>query len=230
MQQVDLKWEIPLIGCLCSVRVLSKEYGKLNQYLAGMEMALKSSSPLHIGDAVHVFLKDPFLYLTKWTSLALNHAACASMSTNTMPANNEFILEEGKMVLNSLDESLAFVLQSIFCTNMQKPYTSKDTNSPRIPDHECRSINSESTGRQGAFKHHLPTFFFVFCVKHLSKEAINMLLRYSAPPTERVQEIATGNPDSESTDGFTHCHHCALPLRTISIRVDGLKDESTQVV
>jgi len=53
VQQVDLKWELPAIGCLPSVRLFSKEYGKLKQSLAGMEMALKFSPPSQIGDTTH---------------------------------------------------------------------------------------------------------------------------------------------------------------------------------
>jgi anthranilate/para-aminobenzoate synthase component I len=55
-----------------------------------------------------------------------------------------------------------------------------------------------------------------------------VLLHYSAPSAERLQQIATRNPDSESTEGLNHCHQCALPLRTISVRVDALQEESSQ--
>ena len=48
---------------------------------------------------------------------------------------------------------------------------------------------------------------------------------YLAPSAERLQQVATRNPDSESTEGLNHCHQCALPLRTISVRVDALQEE-----
>jgi uncharacterized membrane protein YccC len=53
---------------------------------------------------------------------------------------------------------------------------------------------------------------------------------YSSPSAERLQQIATRNLDFESTEGLNHCHQCALPLRTISVRVDALQEESSQVV
>lgn len=224
--QVDLKWELPALGCLPSVRLLSKEYGKLKQSLAGMEMALKFSSPSQIGDTTHVLLADPLLHLTTWTSLTLNHAGSASISTNPMQGHIEFILEQGKEALKSFDEALAIVIQRICGNNMQKPYTSKPTNLP-IPGHELRSINSEELDkvRQGIFKYHLPTCFFAFSMKHLCKEAMDML----RPCGERVQQIAPLKPESESTEGSSYCRQCALPLRSISINVDALQEESSQV-
>lgn len=209
------------------MRDLSIEYGKLKQYFAGMEITIKSLSPPQIGDKTHVLLKDPLLYLTKTANLALNLAASASMTRNPMLANNEFILEQGKEAWNSLDEALAFVLESIYSSNIHSLYKNKPS-SPLITDHELRSINSEDLdeGRQDSFKHHLPMLFFLFSMKHLWKEATNILLHYSAPCAKRVQQIAARNPDSEYTEGVNYCPLCALPLRTISIRVDALREES----
>lgn len=174
-----------------------------------------------------MLLKDPLLYLTKTTNLALKLAASASMNRNPMPANNDFILEQGKEAWNSLDEALAFVLKSIYRGNVHSLYKNKPS-SPLITDHELKSINSEELdeGRQGSFKDHLPMLFFLFSMKHLWKEAINILLHYSAPCAERVQQVAARNPDSEYTEGVSYCPLCALPLRTISIRVDVLREES----
>lgn len=225
--QVDLKWELPAIGCLPSVRLFSKEYGKLKQSLAGMEMALKFSPPSQIGDTTHVLLADPLLHLTTWASLALNHAGSASMSANPMLGHNEFILEQGKEALKSFDEALAIVIQRICGTYMQKPYTNKPTSLP-IPDHELGSANSEELDkvRQATFKYHLPMCFFVFSMKHLCKEAIDMI----RPCAERVQQIAPLNHGSQSTEGYSYCHQCSLPLRTISINIDALQEETSQVV
>jgi anthranilate/para-aminobenzoate synthase component I len=65
-------------------------------------------------------------------------------------------------------------------------------------------------------------------VAHRIPTVRNVLLHYLAPSTERLQQIATRNSDFESTEGLNHYHQCALPLRTISVRVDVLQEESSQ--
>ncbi|GLJ40915.1 hypothetical protein SUGI_0846450 [Cryptomeria japonica] len=211
-KQDYLRWELPGLGYSSSVSAISKEFCNLRQSLAGMEMALQYSSTFEIGPLMHALLKDPLLYLAEWTSLALKQAGSVCFArTNTMPNQEELIVEKVRAALNSLDEVLTVLTQRAYHSNMQKPNPSNKSS-----DHETLSSD--------AFGCYLPTFFFMFNLKRLCKEAIDVLC-YSDPSSEKLQQIVPmGNGKQEtstlSQNNSDYCRLCALPLTTISINVD----------
>eukprot|EP01018_Ginkgo_biloba_P034008 Gb_26774 [translate_table: standard] len=226
-KQVDIKWELPGLGCRPTLRVLSKDFSKLKQSLVGMEMALKSSSPSQNGDTLHMWLKDPLLYLTEWTSLALKHAGSSCMRTSAMRTHMELIMEEGKEALNSFDEALSVVIQRVYYSN-EKPTTASKPNA--VLDDQPQANSEDLADIKSSFAYHLPSFFFLFSMKLLCKEAID-ILPCLASSAEKMQQVAPmsqppdTNSNPETAQRSDYCRQCAVPLRTaISINIDASQD------
>ncbi|KAJ7524377.1 hypothetical protein O6H91_17G002200 [Diphasiastrum complanatum] len=112
--QADIAWELNCFRSMSSIKLFAQGVGNLKLPLVGMEMAFQSGNISQSSDIVRNMLQDSLLQLSGWSTLALRLAGADqnSKSLNTQ-SQKQIILEEGRELMDSFDESLRIARQKI---------------------------------------------------------------------------------------------------------------------